>query len=246
MFFVRDLITRAKKLLDICYTYCMSTLYIVSTPIGNLEDITLRALRVLKEVDIIFCEDTRVTKKLLTHFDIHTPTESFHQHSGDRKTDHVVSLLSDGKNLALVSDAGTPGLSDPGGPLVHDVRAKLGNSIQIVPIPGASALAALIAVAGIPMDSFVFLGFLPHKKGRQTLFKEIAESERTTIFYESPHRISKTLESLEAALDPTRIIVIGRELTKKFETIYIGPVQQVKKDLDQIMGEFVVAVAGKR
>jgi 16S rRNA (cytidine1402-2'-O)-methyltransferase len=223
----------------------MSTLYIVSTPIGNLEDITLRALRILKEVDIVFCEDTRVTRKLLTHFDIHTPTESYHQHSGDRKTDHIVSLLREGKNLAIVSDAGTPGLSDPGGPLVHDVRAQLGSTIQIVPIPGASALAALIAVAGIPMDSFVFLGFMPHKKGRQTLFKEIAGSKRTTIFYESPHRINKTLEALEAALEPDRTIVIGRELTKKFETLYVGSVQQVKHDLDQILGEFVIAVAGK-
>ncbi|MFA5030846.1 MAG: 16S rRNA (cytidine(1402)-2'-O)-methyltransferase [Patescibacteria group bacterium] len=223
----------------------MSTLYIVSTPIGNLEDMTLRALRILKEVDIIFCEDTRVTRKLLTHFEIHTPTESYHQHSGDRKTDHIVSLLREGKNLAIVSDAGTPGLSDPGGPLVHDVRSQLGSTIQIVPIPGASALAALIAVAGIPMDSFVFLGFMPHKKGRQTLFKEIAESKRTTIFYESPHRINKTLEALEATLEPDRTIVIGRELTKKFETLYVGSVEQVKHDLDQILGEFVVAVAGK-
>jgi len=223
------------------------TLYIVSTPIGNLEDITLRAIRILKEVDVIFCEDTRVTHKLLSHFEIPVRTESFHQHSGERKTDHLISLLREGKNLALVSDAGTPGLSDPGGPLVRDVRDALGDDAHIVPIPGASALVALIAVAGIPMDSFVYLGFLPHKKGRATLFAEIAESKRTTIFYESPHRILKTLTSLKETLGPDRLVVVGRELTKQFETLYVGTASDVRKKIAlNVKGEFVVAVAGKR
>jgi len=222
------------------------TLYIVSTPIGNLEDITLRAIRVLKEVDVIFCEDTRVTKKLLEKYEIQTPTKSYHQHSSEQKTNEIIERLRSGQNLAYVSDAGTPGVSDPGGLLVRDVRTALKDSVQIVPIPGASALTTLISVADIPMAQFTFLGFLPHKKGRQTLFTEIANSKRTTIFYESPHRILKTLNSLKEVLAPERLVVVGRELTKQFETIYRGPIAEVYEKISQeTRGEFVVAVAGR-
>lgn len=224
----------------------MSSLYIVATPIGNLEDTTLRALRILKEVDLIACEDTRVTKKLLAHFEIQKPTISYHQHSNDASTRNIIDLLRQGKNIAYVSDAGTPGVSDPGGLLVRDVYAALGNDVSIIPIPGPSALTALISIANIPMASFVFLGFLPHKKGRQTLFKEIAQSERTMIFYESPHRILKTLDSLKEALDPGRMVIVGRELTKQFETVYRGPIKEVHAQVGtETRGEFVVAVSGK-
>lgn len=225
----------------------MSTLFIVATPIGNLEDITLRALRILKSVDAILCEDTRHTGILLSHHNISKPTISYHQHSRLQKLDAIIAMLKDGKNLALVSDAGTPALSDPGGVLVSEVSKQLGTEVRIETIPGPSALTALIAVAGIPTDKFLFLGFLPHKNGRQTLFKQIADSEITTIFYESTHRILKTLDSLCEVLDEHRQIVIGRELTKQFETIYRGSAKEIREQLttETTRGEFVVAVAGK-
>ncbi|MBI5037813.1 MAG: 16S rRNA (cytidine(1402)-2'-O)-methyltransferase [Candidatus Kerfeldbacteria bacterium] len=223
------------------------TLFIIATPIGNLEDITFRAIRVLKESDLILCEDTRHTAQLLNHFEIKRPLLSYHQHSTVQKVDEIIQYLREGKSLALVSDAGTPGISDPGGVLIHQVVQALGESVRIVPIPGASALATMISVAGVPMDKFVFFGFLPHKKGRQTLFQEIAESERTVIFYESTHRIIKALESLVSVLAPDRQIVVGRELTKQFETIYRGSAAEVLTALqaDVVKGEFVVVVSGK-
>ncbi|MBU0597901.1 16S rRNA (cytidine(1402)-2'-O)-methyltransferase [Patescibacteria group bacterium] len=223
------------------------TLYIVATPIGNLEDITLRALRVLKEADFVVCEDTRHSLKLLNRYEIKKPLISYHQHSKIQKVNHIISLLKEGKQIALVSDAGTPGISDPGGLLVHEVLKTLDDKIKIIPIPGPSALATFISVVGLPTDKFLWLGFLPHKKGRQTLFAQISESKITTIFYESVHRIEKTLNSLIEVLDDNRQIVIGRELTKKFETIYRGSAKDVLEKLktDEIKGEFVVAVAGK-
>jgi len=223
----------------------MSTLYVMATPIGNLEDITLRALRILKEVDFILCEDTRQTLKLLNRFEIKKHLISYHQHSNLQKMDDIVGLLREGKNLALVSDAGTPALSDPGGVLIERVVGELGDSVKIVPVPGASALTAIASVAGLPVDRFVFLGFLPHKKGKQALFNFIKESDRTVIFYESPHRIIKTLTFLEGILDDNRRIVVGRELTKKFETIYRGSVQEVleKVQVDEVKGEFVVVIS---
>ena len=225
----------------------MSKLYIVATPIGNLEDITLRALRLLKEVDFIVCEDTRQTLKLLNHFAIKKPLISYHQHSRLQKIDYIVGLLRDGRNLALVSDAGTPAISDPGGVLVEKVVEELGDSIQVIPIPGSSALTALASVAGLPVDKFIFLGFLPHKKGRRALFDSIKESDKTVIFYESPHRILKTLTALAEILDKDRQIVVGRELTKKFETIYRGSAAGVLGQLknDEVKGEFVVVVSKK-
>ncbi len=226
----------------------MPTLYVVATPIGNLEDITQRALRVLGEVDVILCEDTRHTLEMLNHFKIKKTLVSYHQHSQVQKVDNIISLLKAGKNLALVSDAGTPGLSDPGGVLIEAVLNELGKDIEIIPVPGPTALTAIISVAGMPTDRFLFLGFLPHKKGRQTLFQEIKDSERTVIFYESTHRIIKTLTSLAEILEPERRLVVGRELTKKFETIYRGSAQDVLKQLEtgETRGEFVVVVSRRQ
>jgi 16S rRNA (cytidine1402-2'-O)-methyltransferase len=223
----------------------MKTLFIVGTPIGNLEDISLRALKVLKEVDFIICEDTRWTLKLLNHFEIKKPLVSYHQHSRLQKIDFIIEELKS-KDAALVSDAGTPGISDPGGLLIREIVSKLGNSIKIVAIPGPSALAAGCSISGLPCDKFRFLGFLPHKKGRVTLFKEIADSKETIVFYESPHRILKTLESLEKVLDKQRKIVVCRELTKIYEEIVRGIANEVlnyfKNNPDKVRGEFVVLV----
>ncbi len=227
----------------------MSTLYIVATPIGNLEDITLRALRVLKEVDTVLCEDTRVTKKLLSHYDIHTPTVSYHSQSSVTKEEHVLDLLETGKDLALVSDAGTPTISDPGARLVSRVLERFGDGteaeVRIEVIPGASSLTAALSVAGVPASEFLFLGFLPHKKGRETLFEEIASSSRTVVFFESPHRIMKTLGVLYEKV-PTRQIAVCRELTKIYEEVVRGTVAEVREvftqDTSKVRGEFVVVV----
>ena len=179
----------------------MPTISIIGTPIGNLEDITLRALKVMAAADVILCEDTRMTKRLLDRHSITTRTLSYHMHSKLSRTDDIIRLLKEGKNLALVSDAGTPGISDPGAELVGRIRHELASEIaagqiKIEAVPGPSALTAALSIAGVPCADFTFLGFLPHKKGRETLFKEIAISERTMVFYESPHRIIKTLDSL--------------------------------------------------
>jgi 16S rRNA (cytidine1402-2'-O)-methyltransferase len=196
-------------------------LSVVATPIGNLEDITLRALRIFKEADLILCEDTRVTRKLLSHYEITTPTLSFHSQSGASKTQKIIELLKEDKHIVLVSDAGTPGVSDPGAELLSDIREACGADVTIESIPGASALTAALAIAGLRVSSFTFYGFLPQKKGRETLFKEIAASERASIFYESPHRIGKALASLEKVV-PERRIGVFRELTKMFEESVIG------------------------
>lgn len=224
----------------------MATLYIIATPIGNLEDITLRALRVLKEVDVILCEDTRTTLRLLQKYGITTPTLSYHVHSGKLKVDKVLKLLEEGKNLALVSDAGTPTISDPGVLLVSQVKEKFGSEVAVMPIPGPSAVIAALSVSGLPSSDFLFLGFLPHKKGRETLFKEIASSKRTVVFYESPHRILKTLSSLSANLTIYRKVIIARELTKIYEETVSGTARELldyfSKHKDKVRGEFVVMV----
>jgi len=225
----------------------MATLYIIGTPIGNLEDITLRALRVLKEVDLVLCEDTRVTKRLLSKYEISTPTMSYHAQSKLAKVDKILELLAEGKNLALVSDAGTPCISDPGVLLVSQVREKFGDEVTIVPIPGPSALITALSAAGISVAEFTFLGFLPHKKGRETLFKEIAESTRVMAFYESTHRIEKALESLEKFCGAERRVIVARELTKIYEEFARGTVAEVRahyaKNPDRVRGEFVVIVS---
>ena len=209
----------------------MPTLYIVATPIGNLEDITLRALRVFKEVDLILCEDTRVTRKLLAHYKISTPARSYNEMPSGMPEEQVLALLQEGKNLALVSDAGTPGISDPGARLVGNVKVQMPN-VKVVPVPGPSALTAALSVSGISGDEFLFLGFLPHKKGRATVIKEILESKRPVVFFESPYRVEKTLEALKS-----KKVVIARELTKIFEEVY-----EVGEAPTQGRGEFVVIV----
>jgi len=238
----------------------MATLYIIGTPIGNLEDITLRALRILKEVDVVLCEDTRVTKRLLSKYEITTPTMSYHAQSKLAKVDKILGLLEEGKNLALVSDAGTPCISDPGSLLLSQVQEKFGLSVvhsaqagdevSLVPIPGPSALIAALSASGISVAEFTFLGFLPHKKGRETLFKEIAQSERVMVFYESTHRILKALESLEKFCGAEREIIVARELTKIYEEFARGTVAEVQthfaKNPDRVRGEFVVIVRGRK
>ena len=219
-----------------------STLYVIATPIGNLGDVTLRALEILKQVDLIACEDTRQTSKLLNRYEIKKPLVSYHQHSKVTKVDYLIGELKKGKSLALVSDAGTPGISDPGNLLVKEAQV---NNFQVVPIPGACALTTLASVSGLPTDKFLFLGFPPHKKGRETFFKRVGTSKETVIFYESPHRFLKTLEQLKKALNGSkRQVVIGRELTKVFEEVVKGEVRELIEYFEDkiIKGEFVVAV----
>ncbi len=231
----------------------IGTLYITATPIGNLEDITLRALRILKEVDIIFCEDTRYTKKLLSHYEIHNHTESYHAQSGMGRIDHIINLLESGQQIAYVTDSGTPGISDPSSMLVRKVREVL-PEVKICTIPGPSALTAAVSVAGFAIDEFIFIGFLPNKKGRETLLKEIVVSERPFIFYESTHRIEKALEGLAKHMPvlcgEERPILIARELTKTFEeSILLTPsehVARIRADANKSRGEFVVLVPGFR
>lgn len=215
----------------------MGTLYIVATPIGNLEDITLRALRILKEVDLIACEDTRHTGILLKHFDIQKGLISFHQHSKLQKIQFLIAELENGKNIALVTDAGTPGISDPAGVLIAEASR---SKIEIVPIPGVSALTTLLSVSDKPLDQFLFLGFLPKKKGRQTLLKTISEFNFPIVFFESPYRISKTLTELSQLLGD-REVIIGRELTKKFEEIYRGKITEILPKI-KAQGEFVILI----
>lgn len=224
----------------------LGTLFVIGTPIGNLEDVTMRALRILAECDVIFCEDTRITKRLLERYGITTRTTSLNARTEHAKVGSVVGALEEGKKVGLVTDAGTPGISDPGSIVVAKVRERLPEA-KIEGIPGPSALTTALSIAGMPIADFVFLGFLPHKKGRQTLFKEMAESKRATIFYESPHRIMKTLASL-AEVMPERTIGIARELTKIYEEIVRGTTEEVleyfAKNEDKQRGEFVVIVSG--
>jgi len=226
----------------------IGTLYIVATPIGNLEDITLRAIRILKEVDYILCEDTRTTQNLLNKYDIKTKTMSYHAHSTDGRESTIINLLKGGKNLALVSDAGTPCISDPGVMLVANVRKEFGDEAKVSPVPGPSALISALSASGISSAEFVFLGFLPHKKGRETLFKEIANSKRVIVFYESTHRIIKTLSSLDTHI-PECSVMLAREITKQFEEFRSGKPSEILKYLNdnkiKQKGEFVVIVKPK-
>ena len=219
------------------------TLYIVATPIGNLEDITLRALRILKTVDLIAAEDTRHTRKLLTHYAIATPLTSYHDHSESTKAPALVETLLAGKNMALVSDAGTPCISDPGYRLVKSAAEV---DIPIVPVPGPSMLTALMSVGGLPTDRFAFEGFLPAKQGqRQRALRELCHEERPLIFYESPHRLLRTLADLEQIFGDRRVVV-GRELTKQFEEILRGPVSVVLSAFHNrpVKGEVALVVEG--
>ncbi len=230
-----------------------ATLYMIAMPIGNLEDITLRALRVLGEVDTVFCEDTRVTGRLLHHHGIKANMQSMNARTEEQKIHLVIELLSDGKDVVYVSDAGTPGISDPGVRLVSAVREHNAQysvaglpSINIVSIPGASALTAALSIAGVPTNKFTFIGFLPQKKGRQTALKELAETKITTVLYESTHRIIKMLTEFIKYL-PEKRVTIAREITKMHEEVLQGSASEILEILEtnpqKQRGEFVVIVS---
>ncbi len=220
-------------------------LFVVATPIGNLGDVSERALTTLRSVDLVLCEDTRVTRNLLDHFGISAKTLSYHQHSDLKKIKEIQLLLDEGKNIALVTDAGTPGISDPGNVLIRAVLKAVPDSVM-VPIPGACAAVAALSISGFPTDKFVFLGFPPHKTKRQKFFKEAAESPYTIVFYESGHRIKKCLAELPGFFSTDREIMVCRELTKKFETVYRGTVATISGQMGDDRGEFVVIINAKQ
>jgi 16S rRNA (cytidine1402-2'-O)-methyltransferase len=219
-------------------------LYIVSTPIGNLEDITHRAVTILSGVDLIAAEDTRTTRILLNHLSIDKPLVSYFVHNELQRVPELVDRLQQGNAVALVTDAGTPGVSDPAFALI---RAALKNEIRVVPVPGASALLAGLVASGLPMDRFVFEGFLPHKKGRKTRMQELKEETRTIVLYESPHRIERTLQELSEAFGE-RAAVLARELTKKFEEVRRGTLSSLLQSVkvNPPKGEIVVLVEGRK
>lgn len=221
----------------------MSKLYVVATPIGNLEDITLRAIETLKNVDFIICEDTRVTKFLLNHFGIDKPLIVANAFNESKSIEKIINKIKSGENAALVSDAGTPSISDPG---TRIVNAAIKNEIEIVGIPGANAAILALSISGLPTDAFVFEGFLPQKKGRQKKLQQLSEEERTIVLYESTYRIKKLLEEINQYM-PSRKIVVARELTKKFEETWRGSANEILNDIENknIKGEFVVLIAPK-
>jgi len=219
------------------------TLYIVPTPIGNLGDITYRAIEVLSQVDAILAEDTRQTKKLLNHYQVEKKLIPYHQHNEHKNLSMVIDKLKDGETFAVCTDAGMPGISDPGFLLI---REAVQEGINVITLPGAVAAIVALVNSGLPCDTFVYEGFLPHKKGKQTKILSLAEEKRTTIFYESPHRIIKTLTMIKELLGEERGVVIGRELTKKFEEYVRGTVTEVLAHLETNApkGEFVLLIAG--
>ena len=218
-------------------------IYLIPTPIGNLEDITLRAIRLLKEVDLILAEDTRVSIKLLKHFEIGTPLQSFHMHNEHKKVETVVEQLKNGKTVALISDAGTPGISDPGFLLV---REALKEGVEVQCLPGPTALIPALVQSGIPCERFVFEGFLPPKKGRQTRLEQMALETRTQVFYESPHKLLKTLEQLVTYFGADRSIAVVREISKLYESTFRGNAQEGLDffEAHPPKGEFVIVVEG--
>ena len=218
-------------------------IYLIPTPIGNLEDITLRAIRLLKEVDLILAEDTRVSIKLLKHFAIGTPLQSFHMHNEHKKVETVVEQLKNGKTVALISDAGTPGISDPGFLLV---REALKEGVEVQCLPGPTALIPALVQSGIPCERFVFEGFLPPKKGRQTRLEQMALETRTQVFYESPHKLLKTLEQLVTFFGANRSIAVVREISKLYESTFRGSAQEGLDffEVHPPKGEFVIVIEG--
>ena len=218
-------------------------IYLIPTPIGNLEDITLRAIRLLKEVDLILAEDTRVSIKLLKHFAIGTPLQSFHMHNEHKKVETVVEQLKNGKTVALISDAGTPGISDPGFLLV---REALKEGVEVQCLPGPTALIPALVQSGIPCERFVFEGFLPPKKGRQTRLEQMALETRTQVFYESPHKLLKTLEQLVTYFGADRSVAVVREISKLYESTFRGTAQEGLDffEAHPPKGEFVIVVEG--
>ena len=223
----------------------MSKLHIIPTPIGNLEDITLRAIRLLKEADLVLAEDTRTTKKLFVNYNIDTTLASFHMHNEHKVLAEFIDRLKAGETFALVSDAGTPGISDPGFLLV---RECVKNNIEIECLPGATAFVPALVNSGLPSEKFIFEGFLPTKKGRQTRLKLLLEEERTMIFYESPHRIVKTLSQFAEYFGEDRKVSVSREISKMFEETKRGKVKEVLTHFEEKKpkGEFVIVVEGKK
>jgi 16S rRNA (cytidine1402-2'-O)-methyltransferase len=221
-----------------------TSLYLVPTPIGNLADITLRALEILKSVDTILAEDTRTSGFLLKHYEVSKPLQSFHNFNEHRMVDGLINRLQKGEVMALISDAGTPGISDPGFLIA---RAALQAGLKIECLPGATAFVPALIKSGLPADRFVFEGFIPQKKGRQTLLKKLAEEERTMIFYESPYRIVKTLEHFKEYFGPGRKASVSRELTKMFEETFNGTLEEAIAHFSQkeVKGEIVIVVEGK-
>ena len=222
----------------------LAMLYVVATPIGNLEDITLRALRVLREVDLIAAEDTRHTRKLLTRYEIDTPLTSYHDGNERTKAPALVKRLEAGENIALVSDAGTPTISDPG---YHLVRAAAESGVSVTPVPGVSATTAALSVCGLATDRFVFQGFLPAKQGkRRETLRQLQDDDRTLVFYEAPHRIRESLADMHEILGD-RAALVGRELTKVHEELLRGTLSQLAGEPDETIqrGEFVIVVAGR-
>jgi len=224
----------------------MSKLYVIATPIGNLEDFSPRAVAALRESSLLLCEDTRVTRKLLTHFEVSVPTTSYHEHTSMGKMQQLIKRIDQGETMALVSDAGTPGVSDPGARFVAELVRVSQGQVKVVPIPGPSAVTTLLSVAGLPADTYVFHGFPPHKKGRNTFWKNVAAEKRTSVFFESPHRVEKAMAELSAMCAGDRKIVIGRELTKMFESVRYGTMRGAEELLksEPIKGEYVIAVEG--
>lgn len=222
----------------------LMALYIVATPIGNLKDITLRALEVLKCVDVIAAEDTRITRKLLSHFGIQKPLLAYHEHSRPGDLARLVRLLEDGKHIAYVVDAGTPGISDPGSYLVRRVSDTLPN-VPVIPIPGPSALAAAVSIAALEKDEFLFLGFPPHKKGRKSFFNRVKETDYPVVLYESPYRLLRTLKDLaDAGLGARRVILV-KEVTKIHEEIIRSTVDELVREIagrERVKGEYVLII----
>ncbi|WP_422858106.1 16S rRNA (cytidine(1402)-2'-O)-methyltransferase [Flagellimonas sp. S174] len=223
----------------------MGKLFLVPTPIGNLEDMTFRAIKVLKEADLILAEDTRTSGKLLKHFEIYTPLQSHHMHNEHKQLEAMVERLKGGATLALISDAGTPAISDPGFLLT---RACVQNNIEVECLPGATAFVPALVNSGLPNDRFVFEGFLPVKKGRQTRLEALSEEKRTLVFYESPHKLIKTLTQFGEYFGADRQVSVSRELTKMYEETVRGTVSEVLNHFEAKppKGEFVIVVAGKQ
>ncbi len=219
-------------------------LFLVPTPIGNMEDMTFRAVRILKEADVILAEDTRTSAPLLRHFGIDKKAYSHHQHNEHKATSEIIRFLKQGQNVALISDAGTPAISDPGFFLVREV---LKEHLEVECLPGATAFVPALVNSGLPTDAFVFEGFLPVKKGRQTRLKRLAEEDRTVVLYESPHRLLKTLEEFEVYFGADRQASVSRELTRLYEETIRGTIEEIKSHFTNniLKGEFVICVAGK-
>jgi 16S rRNA (cytidine1402-2'-O)-methyltransferase len=221
-------------------------LYLVPTPIGNLEDVTVRAIRVLREADLIACEDTRTSGVFLSHYGIDTPTTSYHDHNEREKAPHLVKRMRAGHTVALITDAGSPGISDPG---FYLARAAREADIEVCALPGATAFVPALTASALPSDRFVFEGFLPKKKGRETRMEAIAAEPRTTVFYESPHRLLRTLADLIERCGPDRPVAVARELTKKYEEIPRGTLQEVHSyfaEYENIRGEIVIVLGGSQ